>query len=61
MHLVILAGLAIGSAVFSGCANGHSPSYYSGLQQKTPVKPGTTGLPECWVDWSKEQRSQKSP
>ena len=62
MHLVVLAGLAIGSAVFSGCANGHSTFFYSGLQEKAPAKPGTTGLPECWVDWSKyEQRSQKSP
>jgi hypothetical protein len=62
MQLVVLVGLAIGSAVFSGCTNGHSASSYTGLQQKTTVKPGTTGLPECWVDWSKyEQRSQKSP
>jgi hypothetical protein len=62
MHLVILAGLVLGSAVFSGCANGHSTFFYSGLQEKTPVKPGTTNGTECWVDWSKyEQRSQKSP
>ena len=58
MHLVALAGLAIGTAVFSGCATGDSTSY-SGQQQKTPVKGGTTS-PE-WVDWTKDQRSQKSP
>jgi hypothetical protein len=34
MHLVALAGLAIGCAVFSGCASEGSTS---GRQQKTPV------------------------
>jgi hypothetical protein len=37
MHLVALAGLAIGSAVFSGCTNGDFIST-SGQQQKTPAK-----------------------
>jgi len=55
---VALVGLAISFAVFSGCTNGASTSY-SGQQQKTPVKGGPTS-PE-WVDWTKDQRSQKSP
>jgi hypothetical protein len=65
MHLVILAGLASGSAVFSGCANGDLTSN-SGQQQKTPVKSyasqsnSLSGHPE-WVDWAKDTRSQKSP
>jgi hypothetical protein len=58
MHLVALAGLAIGFAVFSGCTNGGSTST-SGRQQNTPVKGGPTS-PE-WVDWTKDQRYQKSP
>ena len=61
MHLVALAGLAIGSAVFSCCTNGDFTST-SGQQQNTPVKPHASGptSPE-WVDWTKDQRSQKSP
>jgi hypothetical protein len=62
MHLVTLAGLAIGSAVFSGCANRDSTSY-SGQQQNTLVAnardQGVTS-PE-WVNWTKDRRSQKSP
>jgi ABC-type uncharacterized transport system YnjBCD substrate-binding protein len=56
MHLVALAGLAIGSAVFSGCENGDSTSA-SGQKQKTPVK---GGYPESntFVDWTKDARSQ---
>jgi hypothetical protein len=56
MHLVALAGLAIGSAVFSGCANGDSTSY-SGQQQKTLVKGGYEDSP-TFVDWRKDPRSQ---
>jgi hypothetical protein len=60
MHLVALAGSAIGSAVCSGCANGDSTSY-AGQQQKTPVKGGPATTSPEWVDWTKNQRSQKSP
>ena len=64
MHLVALAGLASGFAVFSGCASGGFTST-SGQQQNTPVKPhardqGGITSPE-WVDWTKDPRSQKSP
>jgi hypothetical protein len=55
MRLVILAGLAIGSAVFSGCANGHSTST-SGQQQNTPVNSHARyqGVDSpVWVDWTK--------
>jgi hypothetical protein len=56
MHLVALAGLASGFAVFSGCANGDFTST-SGQKQKTPVK---GGYPESntFVDWTKDARSQ---
>jgi hypothetical protein len=57
--LIALAGLAIGSAVFSGCANGGYTST-SGQQQKTPVKGGPATTSPEWVDWTKD-RSQKSP
>ena len=59
MHLVALAGLAIGSAVFSGCANGGFTST-SGRQQKTPVNTHARdqgGVPS-WVDFTKDPRSQ---
>jgi hypothetical protein len=64
MRLVALVGLAFGSAVFSGCTNGHSAST-AGPQQNTPVKAnarnqGGITNPE-WVDWTKDPRSQKSP
>jgi len=63
MHLVALAGLAIGSAVFSGCANGDLTSN-SGQPQKTPVKAHAKdqgGYPQSntFVDWTKDPRSQK--
>jgi hypothetical protein len=57
--LIALAGLAIGSAVCSGCANGRYTST-SGQQQKTPVKGGPATTSPEWVDWTKD-RSQKSP
>jgi len=61
IHLVALAGLAIGSAVFSGCANGYS---YAGQQQNTRVKPfaSQSNYPQSdtFVDWRKDARSQKA-
>ncbi len=63
MHLVVLAGLAIGSAVFSGCANGHSTST-AGPQQNTLVKANGRyqgpRVPQTnsWVDWSKPAAEQ---
>jgi hypothetical protein len=62
MHLVALAGLAIGSAVFSVCAIGDFTSY-SGQQQNTLVKPHGReqgGYPQSptFVDWTKDARSQ---
>jgi hypothetical protein len=63
MHLVALAGLASGFAVFSGCANGGFTST-SGQQQNTPVKPHASqgGYPQSdtFVDWRKDARSQKA-
>jgi hypothetical protein len=56
MHLVALAGLAIGSAVFSGCTNGDFIST-SGQQQKTPAKGSYEDGP-TFVDWRKDPRSQ---
>jgi hypothetical protein len=56
MHLVALAELAIGSAVFSGCTNGDFIST-SGQQQKTPAKGGYEDSP-TFVDWRKDPRSQ---
>ena len=64
MHLAVLAGLAIGSAVFSGCANGHSTST-AGPQQNTPVKANGSyqgpRVPQSnsWIDWSKPWKDQK--
>jgi len=62
MHLVALAGLAIGTAVFSGCANGDFTSY-SGQQQNTLVTPSArdqVGYPQSptFVDWTRDARSQ---
>jgi hypothetical protein len=60
MHLVALAGLAIGFAVFSGCTNGDSTSY-SGQQQNTLVKPHAKdqgNVPPNWVDWTKPAKGQ---
>jgi hypothetical protein len=56
MHLLVLAGLAIGSAVFSGCTNGHSASS-SGQQQNTSVNSHARtqgGYPQSntFVDWN---------
>lgn len=64
MHLLGLAGLAIGSAVLSGCANGDSTSY-SGQQQKTSVNSharsqGSYPQSNTFVDWSKPAAEQKS-
>jgi hypothetical protein len=59
MHLVALAGLAIGCAVFSSCANEGFTSY-SG-QQKALVKTNARdqgGVPSSWVDFSKDPRHQ---
>jgi hypothetical protein len=62
--LVALAGLAIGSAVFSGCANGDSTSA-SVQQQNTLAKPHAKdqGDPypqsNSFVDWTKPAKSQK--
>jgi ABC-type uncharacterized transport system YnjBCD substrate-binding protein len=58
MHLVALAGLASGFAVFSGCTNGDLTSN-SGQQQKTPVK-AQGGYPQSntFVDWTKPARGQ---
>ncbi len=64
MHLVALTGLAIASAVFSGCANGHSTST-SGQQQNTLAKPHAKdqGDPypqtNSFVDWTKPAKGQK--
>jgi hypothetical protein len=56
--LPALAGLAIGSAVFSGCANGDFTS--SGQQQNTF---GLGGVPQdsAFVDWTKPARDQTGP
>ena len=59
-HLVALAGLASGFAVFSGCANGDFAST-SGQQQNTLVNTHARdqgGVPSSWVDWTKDARSQ---
>jgi hypothetical protein len=52
MHLVALVGLAIGSAVFSGCANG---DFISTSGQ--PAKGGYEDSP-TFVDWRKPARGQ---
>jgi ABC-type uncharacterized transport system YnjBCD substrate-binding protein len=59
MHLVALAGLASGFAVFSGCANGDSTSA-SSQQQKTPVK-AQGGYPQSntFVDWTKPWKEER--
>jgi hypothetical protein len=60
MHLVAVAGLAIGSAVLSGCTNGAFTST-SSRQQNTLVKTNARdqgGVPQSWVDWTKDARSQ---
>jgi len=56
MHLAALAGLVIGSAVFSGCANG-SFITTSGQQQNTF---GLGGVPQdsAFVDWTKDASDQ---
>jgi hypothetical protein len=62
MHLVALAGLAIGSAVFSGCTNGDFIST-SGQQQNTPVNSHarSQGVDSpVWVDWTKPATSQSA-
>ena len=58
MHLVALAGLAIGSAVFSGCTNGDSNST-SGQQQNYGL--GGVAQSDAFVDWSKPARDQSGP
>ena len=61
LHLVALAGLAIGSAVFSGCANRGFTST-AVRQQNTLVKTNARyqgGVPQSWVDWTKPARGQK--
>jgi hypothetical protein len=61
MHLVALAGLAIGCAVFSGCASEGSTS---GRQQKTPVNTQARDqgcVPPSWVDFTKDPRHQTGP
>jgi hypothetical protein len=52
MRLVALAGLAIASAVFSGCANGDFIS--------TSAHARGHGYPQdnSFVDWTKDARSQ---
>jgi len=63
MHLVALAGFAIGCAVFSGCANEGFTSY-SGQQQKTPVNTHARdqgSVPSSWVDFTKDPRHQTGP
>ena len=60
MHLVALAGLASGFAVFSGCASGGFTST-SGQQQNTPVKANArnqTPANPNWVDWTKPAKDQ---
>jgi ABC-type oligopeptide transport system substrate-binding subunit len=62
MHLLALTGLAIASAVFSGCANGHSTST-SGQQQNTSVNSHarSQGVDSpVWVDWTKPAKSQSA-
>jgi hypothetical protein len=62
MHLVALTGLAIASAVFSGCANGDSTST-AGPQQNTPVNSHarSQGVDSpVWVDWTKDASSQSA-
>ena len=59
MHLLTLAGLAIGSAVFSGCTNG--AFIYTVPPQNTLVKTNARdqgSVPQSWVDWTKDARSQ---
>jgi hypothetical protein len=64
MHLVALAGLAIGSAVLSGCANGDSTSA-SSQQQNTLAKPHAKDQADpypqtnSFVDWTKPAKGQK--
>ena len=55
MHLAALAGLVIGSAVFSGCANGDFIST-SGQQQNFGL--GGVAQSNAFVDWSKPARDQ---
>jgi hypothetical protein len=62
MRLVALVGLAFGSAVFSGCTNGHSAST-AGPQQNTPVKANARNQgvdSPVWVDWTKPAKSQSA-
>ena len=63
MHSVALAGLTFATLLFSGCANGDFTST-SGRQQKTPVNTHARdqgGVPQSWVDWTKDARSQTGP
>ena len=60
MRLVALVVLAFGSAVFSGCTNGHSASS-SGQQQKTVAKANArnqTPASPNWIDWTKPAKEQ---
>jgi hypothetical protein len=61
MRFVALAGLAIGSAVFSGCTNGDFTSA-SGQRQNTPEKPNARyqgdPYPPYFVDWTKPAKDQ---
>ncbi len=57
--LLTLAGLAIGFAVFSGCTNGDF--IYTVPPQNTLAKPNARdqgGVPQSWVDWTKDASSQ---
>jgi hypothetical protein len=61
MHLVTVAGLASGFAVFSGCTNGDLTSA-SGQQQKTQVKPhASQGVDSpVWTDSTRDAKSQQA-
>jgi ABC-type oligopeptide transport system substrate-binding subunit len=60
MHLVALAGLASGFAVFSGCANGHSTSTSGQQQNGAGEKPYPSVDSPVWVDWNKPAKSQSA-
>ena len=57
MSLVALAGLTFVTLLFSGCGD----FIYTVPPQNTLAKPNARdqgGVPQSWVDWTKDARSQ---